>query len=243
MSKKSQNRFTLIELLVVITIIAILISILLPALSKARSASRRMVCMTTLRQMQLFSELYNIDNSGWYLPVYTDFSIYQTWAEHPITREYLNLKPYTPVNYAEAIPARICPDASYTRNTLSPQGTYNIRYSYGMNYSDFMDWRFKNIYMYGANSHGWVSYRVERILKPSDKMAWADAMTPSIRVSNSYGYSGEQYPSPNDQIAYRHDNSVNIAHFDGHCQSLPRELVDINMITAEEVDKLWYPYK
>ena len=242
MFNNKNKAFTLIELLVVITIISLLISILLPALSKARSSSRRMVCMTTLRQMQVFSELYNIDNNGWYLPIYTDFSIYQTWAEHPITREYLDLKPYTPLNYGEAIPARICPDASYTRISASPQGTYNIRHSYGMNYSEFLDPSFRDISLFYSSSP-LVSYRIERVLKPSDKMAWADAMSPSIRVSTSYGYSGEHYPSPNDQIAYRHDDSVNIAHFDGHCASLPRERVDINMITAEEVDTLWYPYK
>jgi len=43
--------FTIVEMLVVIAMIAVLAGILLPALTKARDAARRTVCMSNLRQL------------------------------------------------------------------------------------------------------------------------------------------------------------------------------------------------
>ena len=54
----SRRGFTLVELLVVIGIIAVLVAILMPALSRAREASRRTKCQSNLRSLAQAMYLY-----------------------------------------------------------------------------------------------------------------------------------------------------------------------------------------
>ena len=57
-----RKNFTLIELLVVIAIIAILAGVLLPALSKARETSRKISCVSRIKNLALAELMYSEDN-------------------------------------------------------------------------------------------------------------------------------------------------------------------------------------
>lgn len=58
--------FTLVELLVVVAIIALLAAMLLPALARAKNQSRRIACLSNLRQMQFAAAIYVEDHSQYY---------------------------------------------------------------------------------------------------------------------------------------------------------------------------------
>ena len=65
---KRVRAFTIVELLVVISILGILLALLLPALSRARAASRSAVCAARMHQVGLGWMIYATDNRGVVVP-------------------------------------------------------------------------------------------------------------------------------------------------------------------------------
>jgi prepilin-type N-terminal cleavage/methylation domain-containing protein len=69
-NRKPGRGFTLVELLVVIGIIAVLVSLLLPALNKARSAAQKAQCLSNLRQVGTYLQMYAVENKDYLLAGY-----------------------------------------------------------------------------------------------------------------------------------------------------------------------------
>lgn len=106
--------FTLIELLVVISIISLLISILLPSLSKARGAARRVQCANQERQLALVFRVYLNDNHDYFNPDPITASnctdkVWEGYGTTPGLRSFGYLLPY--LNFVSDV--YFCPDTSW----------------------------------------------------------------------------------------------------------------------------------
>ena len=128
----SQSGFTLIELLVVISIISLLISILLPALGKAREASRRVQCATKVRALAQASIVYSMDYKNVLPMVEAPYNIANGYfatrsAGKQILQQYMNYSMHTGVY--RAVPMK-CPS---NPNGLNGAAQPSLDYSYNGN--------------------------------------------------------------------------------------------------------------
>lgn len=70
--RKRHFAFTLVEIMVVLATISLLAALLMPALARARSEAREMVCRSNLRQLVLAGLGYATENDGFHVPAARD---------------------------------------------------------------------------------------------------------------------------------------------------------------------------
>ena len=67
MRRSDIHAFTLIELVAVLATISLLTALLMPALGRARSEAREIVCRSNLHQLILTNSAYATENGGFYV--------------------------------------------------------------------------------------------------------------------------------------------------------------------------------
>ena len=217
--QKSQSpAFTLVELLVVIGIIAMLIGLLLPALTRARETSKRVVCLSNLRQMAIAAQGYANTYHGYYPISYYDSYVGTTTYSYcwDLTTIYGPSQPTTIVlgllwDGSGVQKIQQCPSFEGASNTMAdPYTGYNYNTSY---------------IGHGQYEAIPAPAKVSQIHHPSLTALFGDGQY----ASGADKFMRAPYPNAGDATfsgrysgtqGFRHLNKTNVAFCDGHADSL-----------------------
>jgi len=214
---------TLIEMLVVAAIISVLIAVLLPSFAKSRAYARRLMCQSAMRQHGLANATYAIEQQNQYVPLYVLRPYDERWFTNKQYRQILGKNPddvtHLPFNLlcAEApldvIGSRIVyPDSQTRPGTPAYVG---------------------NVFAYNRTWRGNPASPAPRpramtiprlmVEKPSDKFQLVEST--GWRTHHGLGRYTQHWDVYGDwraphgtwnRVAYRHDEGMNVFHFDGH---------------------------
>lgn len=178
----SSAGFTLIELLVVISIIALLVSLLLPALGKAREASRGIHCLANQRQLGVSGFIYASDfNDYVFQPNCSDFG--WNWRNGLVAGKYTDVRTYaysrgtSSAANLNASPAMFCPQLNADRKVYGPGGGADYATTYMTGWfrgnSTTMEITSFNL---GLRNNKTGPYTISEIKKQTEAVLLADAV-------------------------------------------------------------------
>ncbi|MFI4911652.1 MAG: type II secretion system protein [Sedimentisphaeraceae bacterium JB056] len=244
---KKKNGFTLIELLVVISIIAVLMAIMMPALSKAREAGKRVVCGSRLKQLEMAHTLY-VQDRGAFMSYDIDQIFITTLAPYLSDMDEIRFCPV-------ANKVRYQSDWLWSGNTDFIHGSTNSAWrwqasattasnrkpeegSFGMNVYLFNTQGGDERYPGGYNPATMISTpfptswwkRPENISNPYEVGVFADCVYVAFAPQNNNPIPSEVEVGENNNgigrlCMDRHNMKVNIVFADGHCE--PVKLSDL----------------
>lgn len=224
--KKATRAFTLIELLVVIAIIAILAAILFPVFAQAKSAAKKISCLSNVKQISTASFIYNgdyddmappllinvsngpiMDQSYWYGGFHVDFSTLSVdyRSELGLLHPYMKSQPITGC-------AETSSNLSVQNSQLWPTPPFTVT---GAEHAPVG---------YGANTHVWKSSG------PTVSMTSIDSVSETILLADAVRFTAAGQIligiSVSDVNPYTpgtygvHNGKANVAWVDGHAKTM-----------------------
>lgn len=210
--------FTLVELLVVIGIIALLISVLLPALSAARESSKRVQCLSNLRQMVIAAQAY-VNNNGGFFPI-AYYDAYEGTTTYSYAWDLTTI--YGPGRPTEVVPGLLWAGRGTTKIQQCPS------FEGGANYlvDPFTGYNYNTSYI----GHG----QYEAVPAPVKAVSIRRPAAVAIFGDGQYGSGANKFmrapfPNPGDETfsgrwagtqGFRHRKTTNVAFCDGHAETL-----------------------
>ena len=199
--------FTLVELLVVISIISMLMSILLPSLSRAREAGKRVNCLSNLRQLTMAWYFYAMDNGD---NLCSPSTFWNDSESNYWVADGLDIPDNNRGNTEQAIAEGVL--WRYTEETL---GLYRCK-------SD----RSNFLRSYSLSLH--IDGNLSNISRSSSKIVFVDAGSSWRWIHDSYfpikkqcAGGGQWWPWDDpyhrQQITARHNDGFNMSFADFHC--------------------------
>jgi prepilin-type processing-associated H-X9-DG protein/prepilin-type N-terminal cleavage/methylation domain-containing protein len=221
MKRNSSTAFTLIELLVVIGVLGLLIAIIAPSLSRAKEASRSVVCKNLQKNYSLALYSYYLETNR-LLPISVNDPVMRPWHTldefrsridlPPLSQEYKERQTGELQEYKPAYTKKfICPSARYALN--HPQdGLYSMERSYGLN---------AHVYYFEGYIRRTLESQSSRIACASDALDWWFNYWQCDK-SVEFGEDWRGYETYGT-AAFRHMGKANISYWDGHVDRIASE--------------------